>query len=135
MNVNILDSQKHTALDYINERLPESIPPGDLPEQLKFMLATWTMLVDNGAMTRDELRLRETPAIKRTLGMNTNSAGAAGAAAYAAPSPQSVRHAFLRDWAQQLFGRREFGGRRVRARRVRNSRRHKRKTQRKSKNR
>jgi hypothetical protein len=46
-----------------------------------------------------------------------------------------VRHAFLRDWAQQLFGRREFGGRRVRARRVSNSRRHKRKTQRKSKKR
>ena len=149
VNVNILDSQKNTALDYINERLPESIPPGDLPEQLKFMLAIWTMLVDHGAMTRDELRLRETPAIKRTLGMNTNSAGAAAyagasgasgasasaSAAAAAPSPQAVRHAFLRDWAQQLFGRREFGGRRLRARRVSNSRRHKRKTQRKSKNR
>ena len=147
VNVNILDSQKHTALDYINERLPESIPPGDLPEQLKFMLAIWTMLVDHGGLTKDELRLRETPVIKRTLGMNTNSAGAAagasgasGASASAsasatAASPQSVRHAFLRDWAQQLFGRREFGGRRVRARRVRNSRRHKRKTQRKSKNR
>ena len=105
------------------------------------MLATWTMLVDHGGLTKDELRLRETPAIKRTLGMNTNANGAASgasaaaAAAAAAPSPQSVRHAFLRDWAQQLFGRREFGGRRVRARRVRNSRRHKRKTQRKSKNR
>ena len=135
VNVNILDSQKHTALDYINERLPERIPHGDLPEQLKFVLATWNKLVDHGAMTREELQLRETPAIKRTLGMNTNLAGAAGASAYAAPSPQSVRHAFLRDWAQQLFGRREFGGRRVRARRVSNSRRHKRKTQRKSKKR
>ena len=135
VNVNILDSQKHTALDYINERLPERIPHGDLPEQLKFVLATWNKLVDHGAMTREELQLRETPAIKRTLGMNTNANGAAGASAYAAPSPQSVRHAFLRDWAQQLFGRREFGGRRVRARRVSNSRRHKRKTQRKSKKR
>jgi len=126
VNPNIPDSQKHTALDYINERLPETIPPGDLPEQLKFMLATWNILVDHGAMTTAELRLRETPAIKRKLGMNTNEndfAGAAGAAG-AAPSPLAVRHAFLRDWAQQVFGRREFGGRRRRVQTKRKSRRH-----------
>jgi hypothetical protein len=133
-----LDRLEHTALDYINERLPEIIPPGDLPEQIKFVLATWNMLVDHGAMTKDELRLRETPAIKRKLGMNNNANNLAEAAAIVAgaPSPQAVRHAFLRDWAQQIFGRaREFGGRRVRARRVSRSRRHRRKTQRKSKNR
>jgi hypothetical protein len=135
VNINVIDKRGYTALDYINERLPESIPPGDLHEIIKFMLATWNKLVDHGGMTKDELRLRETPAIKRTLGMNTNANDADFVSAAGAPSPQSVRHAFLRDWAQQLFGRREFGGRRVRARRVSNSRRHKRKTQRKSKKR
>jgi hypothetical protein len=137
VNVNILDRLEHTALDYIDERLPEIIPLGDLPEQLKIWLATWNMLVDHGAMTRDELLLRETPAIKRTLGrVNNENNFAEAAAAAGAPSPQAVRHAFLRDWAQQVFSRaREFGGRRVRARRVSRSRRHRRKTQRKSKNR
>jgi len=134
VNVNVIDKRGYTVLDYINERLPERIPPGDLHEIIKLMLATWNILVDHGAMTRDELQLRETPAIKRKLGMNNNANNLAEAAAIAAgaPSPQAVRHAFLRDWAQQVFSRaREFGGRRVRARRVSRSRRHKRKTQRK----
>jgi len=135
VNINVIDKTGYTALDYINKGLPERIPPGDLHEIIKFMLGTWNMLVDHGGMTKDELRLRETPAIKRTLGMNNNAndAGFVSAAA-SIPSPQAVRHAFLRDWAQQVFGRaREFGGRR--ARRVSSSRRHKRKTQRKSKKR
>jgi len=138
VNVNILDRLEHTALDYINERLPEIIPPGDLPEQLKIVLATWNMLVDHGAMTKDELRLRETPAIKRKLGMNNNEnendfaeASAIAAGAAGAPSPLEVRHAFLRDWAQQVFGRaREFGGRRRRVQTKRRSRRQKSRKQR-----
>ena len=139
VNINVIDKRGYTALDYINERLPERIPPGDLHEIIKFMLATWNKLVDHGAMTREELRLRETPVIKRTLGhMNNNANGAASygaAAAESAPSPLEVRHIFLRDWARHLFGQRQpAGGRRkFGARGVRSSRRHKRKTQRKRK--
>ena len=136
VNINVIDKRGYTALDYINERLPERIPPGDLHEIIKFMLATWNKLVDHGAMTREELRLRETPVIKRTLGMNTHgNADFGAAAAESAPSPLEVRHIFLRDWARHLFGQRrlEGGRRKFGARGVRSSRRHKRKTQRKRK--
>jgi ankyrin repeat protein len=110
VELNFVNSNGMTALDYLDDTIPENIPPGPIDEFGMLCLDTYGFLADNNAMTRKMLALRSTPAIKRPELSNNNGNRKVSEAA---PSNIEVRNSFIRDWYHLLHPvERRIGGRR-----------------------
>ena len=112
VELNFVNINGMTALDYLDRIIPESIPPGPIDDFSGFCLDTYGFLADNNAMTRKMLALRSTPAIKRQ-GLSNNNNGNRKVSEEAAPSNIEVRNSFIRDWYHLVYPlERRIGGRR-----------------------
>ena len=112
VELNFVNINGMTALDYLDRIIPESIPPGPIDDFGLLCLDTYGFLADNNAMTRKMLALRSTPAIKRQELSNNNN-GNRKVSEEAAPSNIEVRNSFIRDWYHLVYPlERRIGGRR-----------------------
>jgi hypothetical protein len=113
VELNFVNENGMTALDYLDDTIPENIPPGPIDEFGRLCLDTYGFLADNNAMTSRMLALRSTPAIKRPELSNNNNGNRKVSESDAAPSDIEVRNSFIRDWYHHLNPlERRVGGRR-----------------------